>query len=471
MKTGLAVSDDVNHNLAAIPQCTADHLMSTAALSGVPLSRSDSISERTNGIKSLGWAGLTQAVGLMIRLGSNLLLARMLAPESYGILGSAMAALTTLEWLSDMGILPALIRHERGNELSYLLTGWWIGLARGIVISLSAVVAAGPLAAFSRQPALVGILIGLSIRPLIFALRSPGIPALKRSLNYRALFIDEITQTVIGTLVSLTMVWATHSIWAIVAGTLAGALSGVIVSYRLAPLRPRLCWNPDAARDIDHFGRQVFLNTLIMAIWLNMDRLIGLRFVSLSAMGVYAVAWNLASVLEALVTRACDVYFTMLARRGDASAQADWHFSLERKLTCVVFPLGITAIALSPPAIRLLYDPRYAGAQAIFAIMVSRLLMRSLGQFHFQYLLAGARVHLATRAYGVALVLQVLLVALLVPQLGTTGLALAALGSTTVLTFVQTWLISRGSVRDYACFAMTFAAVACGLILAAVQLG
>ena len=444
--------------------------MGTVALTDLPLSGVASISDRAKGIKSLGWAGLAQMVGLVIRLASNILLARMLAPETYGILGSALAVLTTLEWLSDMGILPALIRHERGSEPSYLLTGWWIGLGRGIVISLAAVATATPLAVFLRQPALAGILIGLSFRPLIVALRSPGIAALKRSLNYRALFIDEVTQTAMGTLVSLILAWATHSIWAIVAGTLAGALTGVLVSYQLAPIRPRFCWNPEAARDIGHLGRQVFLNTLIMALWLNMDRLIGLRFVSLPAMGVYAVAWNLASVLEALVARACDVYFSLLARRGDALAQADWHLSLERKLTRLVVPLGITAIALAPLAIRILYDQRYAGAQAIFAIMVSRLLIRSLGQFQFQYLLARAQVNLATRAYGVALVAQILLFALLVPRMGTIGVALAALGSTLVLTFVQTWLMSRGSVRGFVCFAATFAAAAFGLSLAAVEL-
>ena len=103
--------------------------------------------------------------------------------------------------------------------------------------------------------------------------------------------------------------------------------------------------------------------------------------------------------------------------------------------------------------------------------MIARLLIRSLGQFQFQYLMARAEVHLATRAYGVALVVQAALFALLVPRLGIMGLALAALGSTTALTFVQTWLLSRGSLAGFASFAMTTIAVIGGLILAAVQFG
>jgi|GEM_PF-2357782 len=422
--------------------------------------------ERRKGLKSLGWAGLAQLVGLMIRLGSNIMLARLLAPEAYGILGSALAVLTTLEWLSDLGIQPALIRHGRGQEPSYLLTGWWLGLGRGIVISLAAMASATPLAAFTRQPEMLAVLLGLSIRPGLFALRSPGMPTLKRSLNYRALFIDEVTQTAVGTAVSLSLAWATRSIWAIVAGTLAGALAGVLVSYILAPIRPRLCWDREAARDIGHLGRQVFINTLVMALWLNMDRLIGLRFVSLPEMGLYAVAWNLASVLEALVTRACDVYFAMLARRGDSATQAAWHEAIDRRVTRLILPAGIVAIALSPLAIRLLYDSRYAGAQILFAVMVARLLIRSLGQFQFQYLLVRAEVHLATRAYAVALTVQAILFTLLVPRLGPLGLALAALGSTTALTFVQTWLITRRTSHGLGGFLSTAVAIPCGLLLA-----
>ena len=49
------------------------------------------------GLSSLGWAGFAQFIGLLIRLASNVLMARLLAPEAYGILGSALAVMTTLE--------------------------------------------------------------------------------------------------------------------------------------------------------------------------------------------------------------------------------------------------------------------------------------------------------------------------------------------------------------------------------------
>ena len=110
------------------------------------------------------------------------------------------------------------------------------------------------------------------------------------------MFIEEVGQTIVGTVVSISVACATRSVWALVAGTLAGAATSVLASSRVAPVAPRLTWNRQAASEIGHLGRQVFWNTLVMAVWLNADRLIGLRYIPLKQMGLYAVAFNLTLV-------------------------------------------------------------------------------------------------------------------------------------------------------------------------------
>ncbi len=420
------------------------------------------------GLFSLGWAGFAQLTGLTVRLVSNVWLARILSPNAYGILGSALAVLTTLEWLSDLGIQPALVRHPNGSKPSYLMTGWWMGLIRGLALAAVAAALAIPYSEFARLPQLAGILAVLAIRPALMALRSPGMPALRKALNYRALCFEEITMTAVGTVVSIALAITTRSIWSIVAGTLAGAAAAVIVSYLLCPQRPRAVWDREAAREIGHLGRQVLVNTLLMAFWINMDRLVGVRYVSLEQMGLYAVAWNLASVLEGLVTRACDIHFSMLARKADALTQTSWHRKVCHQFASTALPVGATAVVLSPLAIRSLYDARYSAAGPLFAILIARLMIRALGQVQFQYLLVRAEVHLATRAYGVALVVQILLFVLLVPGFGIYGLALSSLGSTASLTLVQTWLLSRRTGWGLGGYAATLVGMTAGLTVIAV---
>ena len=96
------------------------------------------------GLLSVGWSTGAHFVGLFVRLFSNLVLTRLLAPEAYGIIGSALAVMTTLEWLSDMGVEPSLIRHPKGDTREFLITGWWVALGRGFVLALIAVTLAWP---------------------------------------------------------------------------------------------------------------------------------------------------------------------------------------------------------------------------------------------------------------------------------------------------------------------------------------
>jgi O-antigen/teichoic acid export membrane protein len=100
----------------------------------------------------LGWSAATQVAGTVVRLASTLLLTRLLAPDAYALLGTAMVVLTTLEWLSDLGVTAALVRHPKGGEAGWLLVGWRLNLHRGVGLAVAAAAAAAPLAAFYQQP-------------------------------------------------------------------------------------------------------------------------------------------------------------------------------------------------------------------------------------------------------------------------------------------------------------------------------
>ena len=416
-------------------------------------------------VRGLGWSGLSQLSGMMIRLASNLILTRLLAPSVYGLFGTALAVVTTLEWLSDLGVTPALLRHPEGGSTRYALTGWWMNLGRGVMLSALAAGLAFPLALAYGQPAIAPVLLALSLRPLMMALRSPGMPELRRRMDYRSLFADEILQTIVATTVSLSIALHTPTLWSIVAGTLAGAGVGVLVSYKLAPVRPRFLWDNSAAKAIGHLGHQVFINTLVMALWLNLDRLFGLKLVGDAAMGFYAVAWNLTAMAEGLLTRACDVYYSHLTRNTDEKARADDHDSLIGRVTIYAMPILALGVGLSPLVVALLYPATYAGARPLVAILGARLMIRALGQVQFQSLLAQAKVRRATVAYGVACLVQAAAIVPLSRNYGVSGIALSALLSTAALTATQSWLIARDGGRTASSLALTLGWSAVGLTI------
>ncbi len=397
--------------------------------------------ENRAGMASVLWMMVSFGSALVFKLGSNLVLTRLLAPDAFGLIGTAMAFLTTLEWLSDLGIQPALIRHKEGATPTYLNTGWWISVVRGSCLSCLAIAAAFPLIEFYHRPELLAVLIVLALRPALMALRSPGMPTLRRHLKYRSVFFDEFSQTAAGSVGSVVLACFIPSVWAIVGGTLFGVVTGIVLSYVLCPMRPGR-WNREASRELCMFGRKVLLNTLVMALWLNLDRLVGLRFVSAAEMGLYTIAFNLAAVLESLITRTCDVHFSMLSRISDEQQQTAWQQKVCSRVTWCLMPLSGLGVLLGPWVIDLLYDQRYHGAGIILSIFLARQMIRGIGQLQFQHLLARGEVERSTMAYAFALLVQLIVFYPLVQSLGVCGLAVASLISTTVDTAVQALLRS-----------------------------
>jgi O-antigen/teichoic acid export membrane protein len=389
----------------------------------------------------MGWAGLAQFTCLAIRLVNNLILARLLAPQIYGVLGTATAVITTLGWFSDLGVQPALIRHPNGMRREFLNTGWWINLSRGLLLMVITAGLGYPLSRAYGQPVLLPVFLVLSLQPALAALRSPGMPRLRRTLNYRALFVDEVTQVLVVVLTSLGLAWAFRSLWAIVFGGLAGTVAGVVISYVLCPLAPIWSWDKTAFQEIAHVSRQIFVNTMAMAAWLNLDRVCGLWFVDEATLGCYFIALNLIVVVQGLVTRGCDVYFSLLSRCTDLDQRARWHHRVSDLVSIRGMPVLAVGIVAAPAVISTLYDPRYAPARILLGIVLARFMFSSLASVQYQYLLSLAEVRLNTRAYLAAVAVQAVCFVPLARTWGVTGIALSSLIAGVVMAGTQSLVL------------------------------
>jgi O-antigen/teichoic acid export membrane protein len=395
-------------------------------------------------LSGAGWILISQLAGILVRLGSNLALTRLLAPEAFGLVGTALTFLTTLEWLSDLGVQPALMRHPRGDDQTVLSTGWWINLCRGFIVTGVAIAAAWPISQFFNQPQLAPVLAVLALRPALMSLRSPGLPRLRRAMDFRSVFIDEFTMTVTGTLASVLVAMVFPSVWAIVLGTLTGAASGIVISFVICPERPV---RPDrqVGGELRRFSTQILINTLLMALWMNIDRLLGLRLVSSHDMGIYTVAWNLAAVADSLISRFCEVHFASLSRLTDERQRQVAHERLMNLISLWIIPVAALAVCAGPWLVQQLYDARYAGVRILFPVLLCRALIRGVGQMQFQLLLARDQVRTGSLAYLMALALHAACVVPMTQSWGVSGLALSTLLSTTCVTVSQALLAARTS--------------------------
>jgi O-antigen/teichoic acid export membrane protein len=392
------------------------------------------------GLSGLGWSYLTHGLQLVLRLGSSLILTRLLLPEAYGIFSPALSATLFLEFLSDIGLRPAVVRSPHGEDSAFLGTAWSVMMVRGVILSAAAAGLAGVLPTWYDMPALAGVLLALSVRPLLMAFQNPTLFVLYRRINYRVPFFLDTFQTLIAIPATILLAWWLRSVWALVFGLLVGDVARLVFSHILCPPAPRPRWDRPAVHELSHFGLSVFLNTLVYGAWFYFDRLVGPRLLTAAEIGLYALAWSLAEAMDNLISRGSEVFYSMLSRKAESGEGAAFFRRTATRITLFLVP-GIVLVALVAPwAFELLYPHKFHGAAILFGLLTTRLIMRATSQIQFMYLMMRGEVIVATRAYVVSLVTlaSTFVLWIQVLDLRELGLAVSSVVAMTTFTLAQT---------------------------------
>lgn len=307
----------------------------------------------------------------LLRLGGNLIVTRMLFPEAYGLMLMVLVLVQGLHMVSDVGILPSIIQHERGDEPRFLNTAWTLQLLRGGVISLIGLVVAWPYARFYGQEDLLAMILVASSQGIISGLESVKLASLNRRMELDRLVVINLATQVVALAVMILWAALAPSVWALLAGLLAGDVARTILSHLAVPgPSQRFAWDRKAARDIFHFGKWIFISTLVTYLGLRFDalalgKLIGDAPGGLEELGVYNIGQSLAG-LPLLLTGQVIAWVLLPALSEsfrDDRARFLENVHRARRVLHVAGTLLVVSTAVGAPFFfYLLYDERYHGA-------------------------------------------------------------------------------------------------------------
>lgn len=319
---------------------------------------------------TLGGYGAAQ----ILRLASNLLLARLLFPGAFGLMALVNVFMQGLEMLSDVGIGPGIIQNKRGGEPAFLRTAWTVQILRGATLWLVSILLAHPAAVFfgAQDPAalqLAAVLPVAGLTALIGGFNSTALFTLNKRMDMRRVTLLQLAPQAVALVVSIAWALAVAAtVWAIVAGGLAAALARCLLSHAMNPgPADRPGWDRGAAAELGRFGRWVFASTLVSFLAQNMDRAILGRLLALDELGLYAIGMVFARVATNIATRITNtVVFPLLARWQDRPDRL-LAFALRARGAVLWAGGAICAgfAVFAPAFFGLLYDPRYAGAGRI----------------------------------------------------------------------------------------------------------
>jgi len=174
-----------------------------------------------------------------LRFVSTAILARILMPEDFGIIGMAMIFTGIVTLFGKLGMGAALVQRKEIDQ-EYLSTAFWTGLAVGVLLSLMAIATAPLIALFFKEPILRVIVMWLSINFIFSALASIHATLLHRELNFKSLSIIEITSTIVRITFILTCALLGMGVWSIVIGMIADRVLKTFLIIRKVQWIPSL---------------------------------------------------------------------------------------------------------------------------------------------------------------------------------------------------------------------------------------
>lgn len=323
------------------------------------------------------WSLGGYALSSVIRLASSLLLTRLLIPQMFGVMAIASIVMTGLAMFSDLGLAQNIIQSKRGNDPAFLNTAWVIQIIRGVLLWLFALCISFLLSAANHtglvpkgsvysDPYLPYVIAAVSISAVIAGFQSTKFAEASRRLLLSRVTQIQIAAQIIGLICIIGWVLIDRSIWALVAGYICGTAATTVLSHTWLPgITNRWQWDQSAFQEIVHFGKWMFLSSILGFFANNGDRMLLGGFVDSATLGVYGIAYNIFSVTAQVVNRIIsDVGYSALsevAREQSVKLKHSYYKLYAVIASFTYFCAGFLMIS-GHNLVSLLYDQRYVQA-------------------------------------------------------------------------------------------------------------
>lgn len=355
-----------------------------------------------------------------------IILARILLPHDFGLMGIALLTMAFLETFSQTGFEQALIQKKENVE-SYLNAAWTILVLRGVVLFTILYLIAPYAASFFETPEakLLIQVIGLAI--LLKALTNIGIVYFKRELEFNKQFIYQFSGTVADFVTAITAAVILRSVWALILGLVAGQFVRFLMSYLLHSYRPRLSMDLGKMNELFGFGRWILGSSILMFFLMQGDAAFVGKLLGATALGFYQMAYRIANLTATEIGHVINqVTFPAYAKLQDNIPRLREAYLKTLQLALLVtVPLAGGIFVLAPDFTKIFLGEKWMPIARAMQVLALYGTMRAIGATAGALFLSLGRPGILTRIQCGQLMLLAILIYPLTMRWQITGTASA----------------------------------------------
>ena len=324
-----------------------------------------------------GFARLSsQGANFAVSMASLMVMARLLGPAEYGLVGMVTAFTGVLGLFRDFGLSAAAVQRPslRDEESSTL---FWINMLVGAGLTLLTIAFAPAIAGFYHDSRLVAVTVVTASGFLFNAAGVQHGAHLQRQMRFTTLGVIYTVGGIVSATIGIGAAMAGFGYWALVASSVSGPLAITIGCWATACWVPSLPHRLVGVRSMMRFGGTVTLNGLVAYVAYNLEKVLLGRYWGPVAIGIYGRAYRLINIpTDNLNTAVGEVTFSALSRLQDQPSRLRNYFL--KAYSCVLamtLPITVAFALFSRDVILVILGPKWSTAAPILRLLAPTILI------------------------------------------------------------------------------------------------
>jgi PST family polysaccharide transporter len=325
---------------------------------------------KTRSVRGGATTMVAQGLTYVIDLAGLVVLARLLAPQDFGLLAMVTAVMGFLAMFKDAGLPTATLQRATIDE-HQVSALFWINAALSLVLAILVAAISGPVAWFYGDARLQSIMLVLGVSFVFMGLEAQHAALLRRRMRFGALAWSRTLAQASGTAAAVAAAWAGFGYWALVVRGLVTPLVSMLAVWMAMPWLPGAPWKARGARSLVQFGGYVTAFSAVNHLGRNLDDILIGRFFGGAALGLYSKAYALLLMPINMINGPISgVALPALCRLRDDPARLRHYYA--RALTMVVtlsMPVVTCLAALTTPFVAVVLGERWTEVGELFRIL------------------------------------------------------------------------------------------------------
>lgn len=319
--------------------------------------------------KNYAWSFLEQGGSKLVAIIVQIILARLLAPEAFGIMAILLVVINVGSAIAQNGITVALIQFEPISERTYS-TAFWLSFVFACILYASIFAIAPLLAGFYEIDTLDFYIRTLSLILIINALGSVQRVQLQRHLDLKSLCIANILATIVSGVTAIICAMMGMGIWALILYTILQSIITCIILTVFTRWVPSLEFDAIAAKSVFSFGWKICISNILNTLCSGLPETILGKTTSTTSLGYYSQGIKWPTTIMAAFSAAVEnvIYPTFSRLKHDIEAL---HSSMKSHLingSAVIMPICILAALIAEPLTMALLTDKWLPSVPIFQL-------------------------------------------------------------------------------------------------------